>query len=203
MLYSQAVEPRTLELLNDLMQKKYLRQYILVGGTALALQIGHRQSDDLDLFTITDFKSDDIIRVLLKNYDLKLVLQMPQTVICEINNIKVDFIRFNYPFIRPILTTDGIRMLSIEDIAPMKLDAITGRGSKKDFFDLYFLLQLFDIDKLLTLYQEKYPHQTTFHIVRSLTYFADAEAEPDPLVLNGKVTWEKVKKNIQKAVRKI
>jgi len=98
---------------------------------------------------------------------------------------------------------EGIRILSIEDIAPMKLDAITGRGSKKDFFYLYFLLQKFGIEKLLSLYQEKYPHQTTFHVVRSLTYFADAEAEPDPMVIDHSVTWEKVKNSIRKAIRKI
>jgi hypothetical protein len=92
----------------------------------------------LDLFTITDFKTDDIIPVLLKEYSLHPVLQMPQTLICQMDDVKVDFIRFNYPFIRPVITMDGIRMLSIEDIAPMKLDAVTGRGSKKVFFDYIF-----------------------------------------------------------------
>lgn len=185
------------------MQKKYLRQFVLVGGTALALQIGHRQSNDLDLFTVTDFKTDDIIPSLLKEYSLRPILQMPQMLICQMDSVKVDFIRFNYPFIRPIITMEGIRMLSIEDIAPMKLDAVTGRGSKKYFFDLYFLLQRFGIDQLLSLYQEKYPHQTTFHVVRSLTYFVDAEAEPDPMVTDGSVTWEKVKKSIRKTIRSI
>lgn len=201
MLYYETVEPGTLELLKDLMKKKYLQQFVLVGGTALALQIGHRKSNDIDLFTVTDFKTDDIIPVLLKEYSLRPVLQMPQTLICQMDNVKVDFTRFKYPFIRPIIAVDGIRMLSIEDIAPMKLDAITGRGSKKDFFDLYFLLQQFSLDKLLSFYQEKYPHQTTFHVVRSLTYFIDAEAEPDPVMIDRSLTWEKVKKLFGKLSR--
>jgi hypothetical protein len=91
----------------------------------------------------------------------------------------------------------------VEDIAPMKLDAITGRGSKKDFFDLYFLLQRFDIDYLLSLYHEKYAHQTTFHVIRSMTWFKDAEHDPDPFVFDPKVTWLEVKNKIVKEIQKI
>ena len=203
MLHLETIEPFALELLKDLMKKSYLEQFVLVGGTALALQIGHRKSDDLDLFTIQDFNTNELIPLLLNDYSVKPTLQMTQTLICEINNIKVDFIRFKYPFIQPIIETDGIRMLSIEDIAPMKLDAITGRGSKKDFYDLYFLLKLFDLNKLFELYKAKYPHQTVFHVARSLSYFDDAEHEPEPFVFDKKVTWEKVKRIIRQAVQKL
>jgi len=203
MLHTKTVEPNILELLKSLMHKDYLQQFVLVGGTALALQIGHRKSIDLDLFTIQDFNSNHLIPVLLKDYDLKPVLQLPQTLICTVNSVKVDFIRFKYPFIRPIIQEEGIRMLSVEDIAPMKLDAITGRGSKKDFFDLYFLLQRYDIETLFSFYLEKYPHQTTFHVARSLSYFVDAESSPDPMVFDKKVTWAKVKKTIVKEIQKL
>jgi predicted nucleotidyltransferase component of viral defense system len=87
-------------------------------------------------------------------------------------------------------------MASVEDIAAMKLDAITGRGSKKDFYDLYFLLQQFSIDDLFSFYIEKYPHQTTFHVIRSLTYFEDAEIQPNPIVFDKTITWEVVKHKI-------
>ncbi len=185
------------------MKKDYLQQFVLVGGTALALQLGHRESIDLDLFTNKDFSTDKLVPYLLNDYDLQPQLQMPQTLICSLNKTRVDFIRFKYPFIRPIVIEDGIRMLSIDDIAPMKLDAITGRGSKKDFFDLYFLLKHYSLDTLFSLYLEKYPHQTTYHVLRSLTYFVDAEGTPDPIVFDKKVTWEKVKKEIVKEVRKM
>jgi predicted nucleotidyltransferase component of viral defense system len=185
------------------MQKSYLQQFVLVGGTALALQIGHRKSVDLDMFTIQDFDTENLVPLLLKDYYLVPTLQLPQTLIADINEVKVDFIRFKYRFIRPIIETEGLKMLSIEDIAPMKLDAITGRGSKKDFFDLYFLLQYFSLEKLFDLYLEKYPHQTTFHVARSIAYFVDAENNPAPLVFDKKVTWAKVKKAISKEIQKL
>lgn len=203
MLQTKAVEHLTLELLKKLMQKDYLDNFVLVGGTALALQLGHRRSIDLDFFTIHDFQSETLVQNLKKEFVLEIRLQLPQTLITELNKIKVDFVRFNYPFIRPVLNSDGIRLLDIEDIAAMKLDAITGRGNKKDFYDLYYLLQKYDLNKLLDFYQEKYTHNTTFHVVRSLTYFEDAENQPDPNVFDRQITWDKIKSKIIKEVRAI
>ncbi|MBY0427425.1 MAG: nucleotidyl transferase AbiEii/AbiGii toxin family protein [Cytophagales bacterium] len=185
------------------MKRDYLSSFVLVGGTSLALQIGHRKSIDLDLFTVQDFNSENLVSNLLQDYRLVVSSQMPQTLIGNINGIKVDFIRFKFPFLYPIIELNGIRMLSMQDIAPMKLDAITGRGSKKDFFDLYFLLQHISLENMLNLYKEKYAHQTLFHVVRSLVYFADAEQQPDPMVLDKKVTWTKVKKTIVKEIQAI
>jgi predicted nucleotidyltransferase component of viral defense system len=203
MLHFETIEPFTLELLRSLMRQSYLEQFVLVGGTALALQIGHRKSVDLDFFTNQDFSTEKLVPLLLTDYAVSPILQMPQTLITNINNVKVDFIRFQYAFIRPILEVEGLRMLSVEDIAPMKIDAITGRGSKKDFFDLYFLLQSYDLPTLLKLYMEKYPHQTLFHVLRSIVYFVDADPQPAPVVFNKKVTWAKVKKAIGDEVRKL
>jgi len=203
MLRRETVTPDTLELLKSLMQKDYLQQFVLVGGTALALQIGHRRSIDLDFFTIHDFNTPTLLPNLEKDYTIQIEDQLPQTLICSVNGIKVDFIRFQYAFLHPIVTLEGIRMLSVEDIAPMKLDAITGRGSKKDFYDLYFLLQQYDLKTLFSFYTNTYPHQTTFHVARSLAYFDDAEAMPDPEVMDKKVTWSKVKKAIVKEIQKL
>ena len=203
MLYYQTVEPNTLEFLKDLCFQDYLNQFVLVGGTALALQIGHRKSIDLDFFTTNDFKVGELIPRLLKDYKLNPILQTEQTLICLINSVKVDFIRFKYPFIRPIITENGIRMLQIEDIAPMKIDAITGRGKKKDFYDLYYLMKQFSIEELFSLFLEKYPHQTTFHVAKSIAYFTDAESDPDPSVFDQKISWIKVKNAIKKEIRKL
>jgi predicted nucleotidyltransferase component of viral defense system len=203
MLHNETLEPGTLELLIRLMQEPFLRDFVLVGGTALALQIGHRKSDDLDFFTTIDFETNQLLPLLLEKYAVRPVLQMPQTLICFMDNIKVDFIRFRYPFIRPFVEVEGIRMLSIDDIAGMKLDAITGRGKKKDFYDLYYLLQNYTLEGLLKLYLEKYPHQTTLHVARSLTYFEDAEADVDPISLDKSISWKKVKKTITEQVRHI
>ena len=201
MLQSQTVESNTLELLKSLMQKEYLDSFVLVGGTALALQLGNRESIDLDLFSNTDFASNDLLTSLLKDYQIVINNQLPQTLITTINHVKVDFIKFHYPFIRPFLVIENIRMASLEDIAAMKLDAITGRGSKKDFYDLFFLLQHYSIDELFSFYTEKYPHQTTFHVARSLTYFDDADIQPNPRVFDKTITWEAVKKKIISVIK--
>ena len=152
MLQLQTVKPNTLELLKSLMQKEYLNSFVLVGGTALALQMGNRESIDLDLFSTDDFSSNEILSSLLNDYQIIVNNQLTQTLISTINQVKVDFIKFHYPFIRPFVIIENVRMASIEDIAAMKLDAITGRGSKKDFYDLFFLLQHYSIDELLRLF---------------------------------------------------
>ena len=203
MLHYKTVEPDTLELLKSIMEQSYLKQFVLVGGTALSLQLGHRQSIDLDMFTINDYSTDELIPQLLQNYELQPIRQMPQTLICNINGVKVDFIRFRYSFIRPIIEIDGIRLLQLDDIAPMKLDAITGRGRKKDFYDLYYLLKIYSVETLFNLFLEKYPHQTTYHVAKSMVYFNDAEADADPYVFDKKVTWTKVKNAIKDEIRKL
>jgi predicted nucleotidyltransferase component of viral defense system len=201
MLQSQTVESNTLELLKSLMQKEYLNSFVLVGGTALALQLGNRKSIDLDLFSNTDFASNELLTSLLNDYQILVNNQLSQTLITTINYVKVDFIKFHYPFIRPFLVIENIRMASLEDIAAMKLDAITGRGSKKDFYDLFFLLQHYSIDELFSFYTEKYPHQTTFHVARSLTYFDDADIQPSPIVFDKTITWETVKQKIISVIK--
>ena len=202
MLYTETIDSITLAILKRLMSETFLNDFVLVGGTALALQIGHRKSVDLDLFTTEIFEPGIILDSLLPNYPIQPIQRTSLSLIAIIEGIKVDFIHFRYPFIRPIQTDEEIRMLSIEDIAPMKLDAISGRGSKKDFFDFYFLLRHFSLEKMFELYLEKYPHQTTFHVLKSLVYFIDAEKDPEPIVLDKTVTWANVKKEISEAIQK-
>lgn len=200
MLHLATVESDTLGLLKSLMEKDYLQSFVLVGGTALALQIGHRKSIDLDLFTTTSFDTTSLLEQLKDDYQIVEKVRTAGSLISDIDNIKVDFIRFKYSFNHPVIKEEGIRLLHIKDIAPMKLDAIAGRGSKKDFYDLYFLLERYELSKLLELYSEKYQHATIFHVVKSLTWFEDAEPQIPPVVLDDKVTWAKVKKRIEQAV---
>jgi predicted nucleotidyltransferase component of viral defense system len=203
MLHLATVEPLTLGLLNSLMEKDYLDQFVLVGGTSLALQIGHRKSIDLDMFTVSDMDTDILLDQLKKDYKIVPRVQTKGALISDIEEIKVDFIRFKYSFAHPIKIIDGIRLLPIEDIAPMKIDAIAERGSKKYFFDLYFLLERYTLEQILDLYSIKYQHSTLFHVIKSLTWFEDANPQIEPDVLNKKVTWDKVKKRIEQAVIKI
>jgi predicted nucleotidyltransferase component of viral defense system len=203
MLHLATIEPVTLGLLKSLMAKNYLEQFVLVGGTALALQIGHRKSIDLDMFTILDLDTDVLVDSLKKEYQVTERIKTKGSLISDIEGIKVDFIRFKYSFAYPIKEMDGIRLLAVEDIAPMKIDAISGRGSKKDFYDLYFLLERFSLEEILALYSAKYQHSTLFHVIKSLTWFEDAEPQTPPDILDKKVTWDKVKKRILQAVTKL
>lgn len=177
---------------------------MLVGGTSLALQMGHRISIDLDFFTNQVYDADSIFEYLREDFPVsEPFVKDRSTLITEIKNVKVDFIRFRYNFQRPFIRLDGLRLLDIEDIAPMKLDAITGRGKKKDFYDLYFLLQKYSLPQLLMWYSEMFGHNTLLHVWKSLVYFEDAEADGNPIILDNSVTWDQVKTTIRQAVQQL
>lgn len=201
MLYLETVESDTLELLIKLMDKPYLSTFCLVGGTSLSLQIGHRKSINLDLFSETEFDSDKLLANLVQDFQhIEVLAKANGTLLTRIQSIKVDFLRFNYPSIRPVRTEGHLRLLTPEDIAPMKLDAVAGRGKKKDFYDLYFLLEKMSLQEMLDLHSEKFKLSTTFHIVKSLTYFEDAEEDDSPILIKKKVTWPQVKNKILASV---
>lgn len=202
MLYIQTVEPITLGLLNRLMEDAYLQQFNLVGGTALSLQIGHRKSVDLEMFTQSDFEAAELLAYLNDSgYNPDVKHQYKQTLIVEIDGIKVDFIRFKYAFAQPIRVIDDIRLTQLEDIACMKIDAIAGRGKKKDFCDLYFLLKKFSLKEMMTWYQQMFQHTTIFHVYKSLTWFEDADLDADLVVFDPKFNWKEAKKSILTAVQ--
>ena len=98
-----------------------------------------------------------------------------------------------------LLKLDSIRLLSIDDIIPMKLSAIANRGVKKDFYDLYFLLEQRSLEEMLNLFQTKFSDINQFHIIKSLTYFEDAESNPNPHTLKD-LTWQEVKNKIIQTV---
>lgn len=203
MLHIQTVEPFTLELLKKLMADEILQQFSLVGGTALSLQIGHRKSIDLDLFTHDDFDATIILQYLIDSgYKLHTIHCQKQTLIIEIEGIKVDFIRFRYPFAQKIQMIDTIRLVSKQDIACMKIDAIVGRGKKKDFCDLYFLLKHYPLSDIMNWYAQMYQHSTLFYVYKSLTWFEDADIDAELMVFDKTYSWEKAKKTILQAIEK-
>ena len=179
-----------------------LEHFYLVGGTALALQLGHRESIDLDMFTTEAFDKTELLDTLNSVFDdLRIESEGASMLITNINAIKVDFVKRSYPILFPTVLTEGVRMLDIKDIAPMKLKAVTQRGSKKDFFDIYFLLELISMEEMLLLFKEKFKQHEIFHVVKSLSYFEDAENYADPNVFDPSVTWNKVKSTIRKTVK--
>ena len=166
----------------------------------MALQLGHRFSIDLDLFTVKDFTKHELTETLQKHFTVQITGEFHNTLNLFINSVKVDLISFKYPLLRAIQTVDGIRIMGLEDICSMKLAAVAQRGSKKDFFDLYFLLEHFPINEMFQNFQRKFPSTDLFHITKSLIYFEDADPEPDPVLVK-MVDWIIVKKELQRVIR--
>ncbi len=203
MLQTRTVEPGTLELLKQLMLLPELESFFLVGGTAIALQLGHRKSIDLDLFTATPFNNSTLLGILAINYEISVELEEPNMLITTIDGIKVDLVKMGYPILFPPVHIEGVRMLDLRDIAAMKLKAIAQSGSKKDFFDIHYLLDQMSLEKMLLMFKQIFKMHEVFHIVKSLTYFDDAEQSANPIVFDKSVTWQKVKTSIKGAVKKL
>jgi predicted nucleotidyltransferase component of viral defense system len=201
MLSYQTVEPHTLELLKQLMQASLLRQTRLVGGTALALQYGHRSSVDLDLFGIMEATTEELSQVLSQMGTITLFGQSKMIKGFAVDGIKIDIVNYAYPWLEPAVVEDGLRLASPADIAAMKIYAIENRGSRKDFIDMYFLLKHYSLDEILSFYKRKYPEHSEFVALRSLTYFEDAESFAMPKMFTD-LNWEELKRFIIAVVQK-
>ncbi len=202
MLYNSTITTKTLQLLLELQQVKELKDFLLVGGTSLALQIGHRISIDLDLFSSSKVDISQIPNQIAHLGKIRIINQSPSVLNLFIDEIKVDFVSNQYGFFNPSVLEDNLNLASIPDIAAMKLSAITGRGSKKDFVDLFFILKIFSLTELFTFYKKKYPDGEEFLVFKSLTYFEDAEIEPMPKMVNP-IEWDEIKNRIISEVRKL
>lgn len=173
-------------------------QATLAGGTALALQLGHRISYDLDFFTDQDFRVDAAIAAIRKTgLPFRVTSEGYGTLNAEIDGIKVSFLRFDHPFLEKPLTLDGIPVAGVLDIAAMKVIAISQRGLKRDFVDLYFIIQEKPFHRIAEHMVKRFGPERVppVHIGKSLVYFADAEENPEPAYIKGKaVKWDEVKK---------
>lgn len=201
MLSHKTIEPGTLELLKSLMLEPEFSQLRLVGGTSLALQYGHRVSIDLDFFGEIQTDDDTIKSILHKYGALKVIKEIANIKVYILNNIKIDIVNYNYKWIDAPLIEEDIRLATPKDIAAMKVNAIAGRGSKKDFIDMYFLLQHFSLSDIISFYEEKYPESSVFRALMSLTYFEDAEEQIMPKMFS-ETSWDTVKEHIIKTVSK-
>jgi len=184
MLHKEAIEQDTLELLIKLQQDDILKNFSLAGETALALQIGHRTSDDLDLFTQQYFDTNQLLEYLESSYNFILYYSARNTLKGVIGNVNLDFIAHRYPLAGNSITAGVIRLLSIEDIAAMKLNAIAADGTRaKDFIDIYFILKRFNLSQILGFYSTKYTKRNQFHILKSLSYFDDIDVTAWPKMI--------------------
>ncbi|MBX9785436.1 MAG: nucleotidyl transferase AbiEii/AbiGii toxin family protein [Chitinophagaceae bacterium] len=203
MLYIETVEPNTLALLKKLMQFKELHHFVLVGGTALSLKFGHRKSVDIDLFGGEVFDNQelkDFLSTAVPSFTSSSSNKAPG-VFGYLDGVKADFVKYHhYTYIRPVENIDGIRFMSTEDIAAMKIFAILQRAKKKDFWDLSLLLDIYGVQKIIEFYFEKFPNnQTLITIPQAILFFDEAEEDEEPVSLKGQ-TWNAIKKNIQNHV---
>ena len=180
--------------------------FYLAGGTALALQVGHRQSMDFDWF-IPKLGDPEILFNRLKSLDVAFEIQSIsfETVYLSIDTIQMRFIGYEYPMLQlKVLWTElGVHLAGMNDIACMKLSAIASRGSRKDFFDLHYLIKHFlSLEDYLRLYMKKYKNRAIGHVVRSLVYFDDAETEPDIKMIKPLV-WQDIKSDFEKWVKNL
>jgi len=176
MLQKKSVRESLWNLLKELQHSKVFNNYFLVGGTALSLQLGHRVSDDIDLFTRHDINKEEILDFLNKNYKGNYQISNIQNIIMQviINDIKVDFVKYDYELIENIKEEGGIKYLGIQDIAAMKLMAVVNRGDQaKDFYDIYYLLKKITLKEMFEYYKIKYKQNDINLVKRSLIYFDD------------------------------
>ena len=200
MLSFQAILPHTLELLKRLMSQPLMNDMRLVGGTSLALQYGHRRSVDLDLFGKTTEDVDELTEMMHDCAETVVRGNCSKRIKAYfLDNVKVDVVNYDYAWIDAPIVYDGLRLASPVDIAAMKVNAAIGRGTKKDFIDLYFLLQHYSFKELMSFYLTKYPDGSEYRALLSMTYYADAESQPMPVML-APVSWDDVKAYLRNIV---
>lgn len=184
------------EVLEGFAHSSLASEFYLAGGTALSLQIGHRLSVDLDFFSSTeDIPSlRNIIEKELRPFQVNLTDSSWGNLVYLINGVRVGFYGYGYAMVSPMVIVENIRLASIEDIALMKFDALLGRASRKDYYDLYFICQQTTLKKLFELSTKKYPAVRDFEVqvTKRLVYFDNAEEETDPVMLK-EIGWQTVK----------
>ena len=206
-MYLETLSPATSALLNKIQHNKLAADFYLAGGTALALQYGHRQSVDLDWFTKDSINTKALIKKLSAIGDFELLNEETNTVEGYLDKVKVSFMTYPYPLLNKKNKLFGeVYIASALDIAIMKLSAISGRNAKKDFIDLYWYLHT-EKTGLISLFakmKKKFfgTKYDVIHICKSLVYFKEAETQPMPVML-AKISWEKVKEYFVSEIGKI
>lgn len=199
MLRKETVESSTFALLKKLQAEDALHAVRLVGGTALSLLIGHRRSDDLDLFTTERFDTGILSQLLSSKFDFTPRVLTETSITGEIDCIKIDFIYHPFKWLKPPVEEEGIRVAAIDDIVAMKLHAIINSGMRpKDFVDVAYLNQWYSYDRMKALLLEKYPSYDPIMADRAITYFEDIDISliPSIKIINGKFDFEKIKRHL-------
>ncbi|MDD4515981.1 nucleotidyl transferase AbiEii/AbiGii toxin family protein [Massilibacteroides sp.] len=197
MLFKETVSDSTLALLKQLMEDAFFHSFRLVGGTALSLQIGHRISIDLDLFSEKTFEESEVADYLRQNYSFELDFMDKETIKGEIEGVKIDCIAHKYHWLNTFSQEEGIRLAGLDDIAAMKLNAIAGNGTRiKDFIDIACLSDKRSLKQMLEAYHKKYASNPVLPL-KALTFFDDINfSEPIKMTGTTKFDWKKTAKRL-------
>ncbi|MFH2115120.1 MAG: nucleotidyl transferase AbiEii/AbiGii toxin family protein [Spirochaetota bacterium] len=196
--HPESVSPELLELLLVLARLEELRGAALGGGTSMALVYGHRRSMDIDFFLVDAFNSIVLQEALARSIpEIQFVNRTAGSICATTGQVKLDILHHSYPLLRRYTSLDSVQCLSLPDMAAMKVNAVTNRGSKKDFTDLLLLNENgISLSDALDLFCRKYGKAGRFLAIRSLNWFEDTIGEPDPLYLNG-WTWPEVRQRME------
>lgn len=198
---SEAIQKDTKEVLVLLKKSGIVDDFYLAGGTALAIQLGHRESIDLDWFRKHGFANEQLKERLMKLGDFSVTSEDVDTLHGVLDGVKISFLKYDHDQLFPCIVFDGVQMADERDIAAMKISAISSRGSKKDFIDLYFLLQKYHLIELLNLFERKHADikYNMLHIFKSIVFFDSADNDPTPVMIKH-FEWDRVKRAIEREV---
>jgi len=189
--------PETSRILLDILNNEIKQQgFYLAGGSGLSLQIGHRISEDLDFFTPIHFNPEILARYLVSAFTYQEILVSPDTLYCKLNQVKVSFIWYEVPLIYPTFTFKKVKIADWRDILAEKFKTLSQRGSRKDFYDIYFILSLqnISIGNAVKILKKRFRGTgiNYYHILKSLVFFEEAEQEPELLLIK-EISWKTVK----------
>ncbi|OGY89291.1 MAG: hypothetical protein A2927_00455 [Candidatus Komeilibacteria bacterium RIFCSPLOWO2_01_FULL_45_10] len=197
-MFKESINQKTRLVLEKISQSDLVERFYLAGGTALAIALKHRESIDLDWFFQADFSNQEIKAQLSQLGVFQVIGESEGTVNGLLDNVRVSFLRYQYKLLFPLVAIAKVKLADERDIAAMKIDAISSRGSKKDFIDIFFLLKKYSLAEMIGFFEKKYSriNYNKLHLLKSLVYFADADNEPMPVMIRI-IDWEKVKRDIQ------
>ncbi len=194
-MHAETLYPDTRHALETLAKEKMVDGLYLAGGTATALRLGHRKSIDLDWFSSKPFSVDELLQKLIRVAPFDVAIKETKTLTGQWLSTRVEFFEYPYPLLETTETWNGVNIAGLQDIALMKLIAISDRGSKKDFIDLFEICKTaLTLESLFSLLPKKFPgiNFDPYHLLKSLVYFEDAERDPNPDLIKN-ILWKTVK----------
>ena len=191
------------KLWEKLVGAKLANRFYLAGGTAIALQLVHRESIDFDFFTQSKFDVDKVSRTLSTLGHLQIDLLEEQSIVARLDQVKVSYFHYPYPLLDETIFLEGIKIAKIADLVAMKIIAIAQRGTKKDFIDLHMILSSgWNFEAIFDAVNRKFldTNYNRMHLLKSLSYFDDAEEDPMPKMLK-ETSWGQVKRELERWVQ--